>query len=389
MRSCRKLASCLVAALCTGTASAQIAYVYIPNGTSTYAYDVSSTGKLKNIQGSPFPTTGNLVGSNGSYFITVDGENLYSYAVASNGAIAGQVSEIDTQNYTGAACGTPSAGGRANPTAGLDQTGRNVYVPLYEANGSMCNAIQTFNIAKTGTLTFNGATIYGQGAHMAGFESLPALTGNNNFAFNYLSVPGNCDNNGLKAFSRDNSGTLNNISFTETDPTPDPAKYTGYLATEFLAADNTHHLAIVVEPTTGCNNGTGPEQLASYTVDQGNINSTNTYANMPAYINPPGTGGSGDMKIDPTGNFLAIAVGTGVQLFYFNGAKPITPFTGVIGTSGYVSQVAWDNDGHLYALNAGEGDMHVYKVTATKVKEMAGSPTPVSVGFGLFTVRSN
>ncbi|HXP09465.1 MAG TPA: hypothetical protein VN828_13250, partial [Acidobacteriaceae bacterium] len=81
----RKLASCLIAALCTGTASAQIAYVYIPDGTSTYAYDVSSTGKLKAIAGSPFPTTGDLVGSNGSYFLTVDSDSVYSYAIASNG----------------------------------------------------------------------------------------------------------------------------------------------------------------------------------------------------------------------------------------------------------------------------------------------------------------
>jgi hypothetical protein len=33
--------------------------------------------------------------------------------------------------------------------------------------------------------------------------------------------------------------------------------------------------------------------------------------------------------------------------------------------------------------------MHVYNVTSTKVKETAGSPAPVSVGFGLFGVRSN
>ena len=83
-----------------------------------------------------------------------------------------------------------------------------------------------------------------------------------------------------------------------------------------------------------------------------------------------------------------MATGTGVQVYHFNGAKPITPFTWIIGTSGYVTQVAWDNYGHLYALNAGEGEMHVYNVTSAKVKETAGSPTAVSVGFGLFAVRS-
>jgi hypothetical protein len=387
MTPCQKLTAYLIAALCTGTASAQIAYVYIPNGTSTYAYDVSSTGKLKAIAGSPFPTTGDLVGSNGSFFLTVDSESVYSYAIAPNGAIGEQVSDINTQNYTGSACGTPSAGGRANPTAGLDNTGENVYVPLYEASEATCNAIQTFKVSKTGTLTFKGATIYAEGANIAGAENVPTLTGNNKFAFNYLSVPRNCAASGLKAFSRESSGTLNNINFTETNPVPEPNKYTGYLATAFVAADPTKHLAIVVEPTNGCGTGTGQAQLASYTVDQGNIASTNTYENMPTLPTEAG-GGSGDMQIDPTGKFLAIAIGTGVQVFHFNGAKPITPFTGIIGTSGYVTQVAWDNDGHLYALNAGEGEMHVYNVTSAKVKETAGSPSAVSVGFGLFAVRS-
>jgi hypothetical protein len=385
MRFRQKVSFCLTAAaLCTGVASAQIAYVYVSDGTSTNAYAVSSNGKLKPVKGSPFPTAGDSVGSNGSYFITVDDPNVYSYAIASNGAIGELVSQINTQNFTGAACGTTSAGGRANPRATRDQTGHNVYVPLYEASRAMCNAIQTFNISKKGILTFNGATVYAQGTNVAGGETVPILTGNNNFAYNYLSVPGNCDG-GLRAFSRENSGTLNNISFTETDPTHQ-SQYIGYSASSFMAADATHHLAIVVAQTTGCGGATGPLQIASYTVNQGNITSTNTYDNMPALINPAG-GGSGNMQIDPTGNFLAIAVGTGVQVFHFNGAKPITPFTGVIGTSGFVSQVGWDNDGHLYALNAGEGQMHVYNVTAKKVEETAGSPTPVAVGFGFFVVH--
>jgi hypothetical protein len=56
--------------------------------------------------------------------------------------------------------------------------------------------------------------------------------------------------------------------------------------------------------------------LQALRLTKGNITSTNTYANMPAFTNPAG-GGSGDMQIDPTGKFLAIALGTGVQFFPF------------------------------------------------------------------------
>jgi hypothetical protein len=386
MTLCRKLAFCLIAVLCTGIASAQVAYVYLSANTTTYAYDVSSTGALTPITGSPFTTAGTMIGTNGSYFITIGSEDVYSNKVAANGAIGEQVSEINTQDYTGAVCGDPTAGGRANPTGGFDQTGQNVYIPLYEANSPTCDAIQTFKIAKTGALTFSGATIYAQGTNIAGHETVPTLLGNNKFAFNSLSVAGNCDG-GIRAFSRDNSGTLNNINFTETDPIAQPIKYIDYLATSLITADPTNHVAIMVEPTTGCHGSNGPAQLASYTVDsQGNLTSTNTYVDMPTV----GSGGAvsvSGMQIDPTGKFLALAVSPGIQLYHFNGAKPITPFAGSVSTPGSISQLRWDQNGHLYAQEGASGAMHVYKVTSAKVTELSGSPTLVPVGQSLI-VRS-
>jgi hypothetical protein len=383
MTICRKFAFCLIAALSTGIASAQVAYVYISANTSTNAYNVSSTGALTPITGSPFTTAGNMIGSNGSYFITIGFQDVYSNKIAPNGAIGEQVSEINTQDYTGAVCGDPTAGGRANPTGGLDQTGKNVYIPLFKANSPTCDAIQTFQIAKTGALTFSGAAIYAQGTRTAGFETVPTLLGNNKFGFNFLSLAPNCGG-GIRAFSRDSSGTLNNINFTETDPIAAPIKSTGYLATSLIAADPTSHFAIMVEPTTGCHGSSGGAQLASYTVDsQGNLTSTNTYVDMPTVGNGPG----GNMEIDPTGKFLALAVNTGIQLYHFNGAEPITPFPGFISTPGPIYQLSWDQNGYLYAQEQASGAMHVYSVTSAKVKELSGSPTVVPIGQS-FIVRS-
>jgi hypothetical protein len=376
--------------------SAQVADVYISldNNNTTYqvyGYAVSSTGKLTAIKGSPFTTPGNMVGSNGSHFITIGTEYVYSSAVAANGAIGEQVSEINTQNYTGATCGTQTAGGRTNPVAGLDQTGQNVYVPLSSVDAPACNATQTFKVGKTGTLTFLGATIYAQGGPSpttAGYATLPSLLGNNKFAFNQLSVTGNCAG-GIRAFARESTGTLNNISFTETDPTPQPNEYEGYLSTSLITADAANHLAIVVnpttisDPTTKCFGRASEEQLASYTVNsQGDLTSTNTYKNMPVIAN-----GAYDVKIDPTGNFVAVALATGVQVYHFNGAKPITPFTGVIATTNYIFQLGWDDHGHLYAQDGVSGEMHVYNVTSSKVEETKGSPTLVEIGQA-FTVHS-
>jgi hypothetical protein len=91
---------------------------------------------------------------------------------------------------------------------------------------------------------------------------------------------------------------------------------------------------------------------------------------LAAYLAP------GGIKANPAGNILAAAVGTGIQFFHFNGADPITPFAGneIIGTSGYIQDMAWDSDNHLYALNYESGRLHVYNVTTKGVVEAPGSP---------------
>ncbi len=89
---------------------------------------------------------------------------------------------------------------------------------------------------------------------------------------------------------------------------------------------------------------------------------------------PTVSGSINALRMSPGGNLLAVATGTGVQIFHFNGAAPITKFTGVIGTSGYVNELQWDKSNHLYAVNAASGKLHVYTVTTSSVVEAAGSP---------------
>jgi outer membrane protein assembly factor BamB len=114
------------------------------------------------------------------------------------------------------------------------------------------------------------------------------------------------------------------------------------------------------------------DQLASYTGNsQDTATTTNVSESMPTLAN----GWRGLMAMNPAGTILAVATGTGTQFFHFNGAEPITPFTGgVIGSSGFITAMAWDNDGHLYALNGATGRLHVYAVTSTTAKEVSGSP---------------
>jgi hypothetical protein len=85
------------------------------------------------------------------------------------------------------------------------------------------------------------------------------------------------------------------------------------------------------------------------------------------------------MKLNPEGTVLAVTVGTGIQFFHFNGAQPITPFTGIIGNYGstsnaYITTMAWDKANHLYAMDGRSGKLHVYTITTKGVVEAPGSP---------------
>lgn len=325
-------------------ASSTVAYIYSStndwNGTNVY--DAASDGKVTLVKGSPFATLGTMVGTNGKFFVTQGLDYVFSYAVESNGGIGKLVSEINTQLYSGVQCGIDA---NYSGQAELDHTGEYVYIML-NSDGS-CAAIQTYKISNKGVLTFEGSTLLPYA-----YASLPAVTGNEKFAAGFN---GCC---GFYKYQRESSdGVLNYITATETDPfeaqpgvnpTPDP----------------TDHLATIVQ-------GDGYWQLASYTVDShGDVESTNTDAEMPILEEDWNA-----LKLDPTGKYLAVAIGTGVALYHFNGAKPITPFTNVIGDSGYVQYMAWDNSGHLYAVNGASGRLHVYTVTSKGITESKDSPT--------------
>lgn len=368
MRSCAALACLFTAALSTSIALAQspVAYVYVAQqGTQTTTgpiavYDASSSGQLTAIKGSPFTQTkGSPIGTNGSHFLTVD-ENpntsyqyLRTYNVSTTGAIGAEVATRGIHLWC-----DMTRGGK------LDHTGQDVYVlDADECGGS----IQSFSISKTtGGLTFLGTTT---GA--PNFE-LPVIAGKDNFAYNWRNTSDTaCPTYVFQPLIRESSGALQSTSFVETDPTP-PAGMQTYQYNPGLATDDpTNHIASVVYFSNDGDCSSSQPQVASYTVESnGNLVSTNTYENMPVLAGNP----NGQMILNPAGNILAVSVGTGIQFFHFNGAAPATRFTAIIGSSGFISRMAWDKAGHLYALNAVSGRLHVYTVTTDKVVEAAGSP---------------
>lgn len=338
-------------------ASTPVAYVYIQETDGPVSvYSAASDGKLTQIKGSPFPLPvgGSLLGISGTHLITLNTLSVYSYEVSSTGEIGKRVSEIEPLKYS--TCGPLTLIG------GAVLEGQFVYVSVegYSSGGgtpTYCQFLQTYEIGSL--LTFKGATTSPE--YLDAGRDMPTILGNKEYAFS----PGPS----LLSFSRESTGTLSLDTGAWNEPGPAP----GYTFADFygeFAADPTNHLAMGVQWSGP--DGSVLEQLASYTVNnQDTATTTNVSESMPTLA----YGWGGLMAMNPAGTILAVATGTGTQFFHFNGAEPITPFTeGVIGISGFITAMAWDNDGHLFALNGATGRLHVYAVTSTTAKEISGSP---------------
>jgi hypothetical protein len=387
------LSACLIATLTTGVALAQtstetkespaatsspVAYVYVQTSTGINVYDATAAGKLTLVKGSPFALTGLMSGNNGKYLIGVGTDYIHTYTIESNGAVGKQASEIDTQKYSGAACGDTDHQG-----ATLDHTGKYLYVPLWGiTNGTAfaeCAALQTYKLASNGELTFLGDTESFIGQHEGAFPiGVATVSSNDKFAY---GVQGQVGATVYLAYKADSAGAqILNATFNVTGPTFNPAVEDGNYAPLNMAADPSSHLAVVVnEPFT---NGP-PPQLASFTINDstGSITSTNKWTDMPTPAVYPGL-----LSMSVSGKLLAVGGAPGIQIFHFNGAAPITPYSGVLLPNVTVDQMTWDNNNHLYALSNQSGELYVLTVTPTSISEVSGSPYKVKASGGVIVV---
>jgi hypothetical protein len=238
-----------------------------------------------------------------------------------------------------------------------------------------CTALQSFKISGTGALTFLGATEFNQ--TFTSTPTLIALTGNGAFGYSFAGV-GFCSTS-TYGLQRESSGAMmldTNISNSLATPPPDFQPLAG-------TADPTNHFAIAgFEEPDYCTFET--PQLASYTVDaNGNLASTNTTQNMPTPLVNPTV-----LNMSPSGQFLAVGGNTqatygsitqtpGLQVFHFNGANPITSYSGVL-TTAPIDAIHWDSNNHLYALSNSTKKLYVYTVTSGSITAVPGSPYTIA-----------
>jgi 6-phosphogluconolactonase (cycloisomerase 2 family) len=336
--------------------SSPVAYIYVDsivasNKTQIDAYAAASNGRLTKIAGSPFPTTSSYMALNGKWLFATNGIDIYSYSIASNGALK----RVDS--YTAGSTG----GGPVRLF--LDHTGASLYDGYANLMGTGNNGYQAYSINQTtGKITLVNQVVGGPE-----YGNSLSFISNNEYAYSsscYHFTPS------IYGMKRESNGAIIALNINPAMPTaPAGEEYCPFLA----AADMTGHVAVAVQPMQVFAVA-GPYQIATYTANSsGNLTTASTYSNMPK----TGVGNVNDIWMAPSGNLLAVAGTTGLQVFHFNGANPATHYTGLLTTS-QVDQVFWDNANHLYAIGQKAGKLWVFTVTATTVSQAPGSPYSIA-----------
>jgi len=377
-----KLVVCLIATFCaegfcqvvspqaegnasTAAGGSTVAYVYVssspsPNNYEINAYSAALNGVLTPATGSPFAADVQYMAVNRKYLFGTNGIYIDSFSIAPGGSLK-QVASIDAQGFNVGSCGGPWV-------LFLDRTGTTLYDnDIYSDCAN--NAFQFFGVdASTGGLTYLGVS----SAESPEFEGALGFLGNNEYAYGASCYHWNQT---IYGFARNSDGALTHLNITPQMPT---AKAGEIYCPGLAAADAANHVAVAMTPLDNSTlQPVGVSQLATYTADaSGNLTTSSSYANMPKVA----VAGLADISMSPSGKLLAVVGTGGLQIFHFNGAHPITRYTGLLTKDGadQLDQVFWDSDNHLYAISQSAGKLFVFTVTPTSYSQAPGSPYTIT-----------
>lgn len=348
------------------TSSSPVSRVYVsytPSGATANkiaGYAVAANGSLTSVSGSPFVANVGSLAMTGSYLFgsNLGGKTVTSFRVQANGALQWvNSSNVQTPDPTG--CVAPNK-------ITLDHAGATLY--RVQLSGGLCDHThyQSFTIDKTnGQLHF-----LGKSADAFLFNSPLAITANDAFAYgseclNYQGQPLDT----FAGYARESSGLLNLASISAPDPATQNSN--DFYCRAYTAADPLNHVAVTFTDTNFNDPySSPPTQLGVYTVQtSGNLTTTSTWSNMPSTA----VGYVSGLAMSADGKLLAVFGSAGLQVFHFNGASPMTHFTGLLTTDPIV-EAHWDRSGHLFALSTSMDTLHVFSVSTTAAAEAPGSP---------------
>lgn len=387
---------CLALFVCAGMAgaasaaaqsSSPVAFVYVAtvndtNGTgnNVVGYSANAHGKLTAIPGSPWADQIYWMAATNNYLFGSDNiandkiQYIFSYKIESNGALK-YIGATDIQDKgSGNVCND-------GQFLTLDHTGSYLYQQVAFVQCGSGSAYESWAVNKsTGLLTYLGTSTPDDAS-----TTIYPLT---IAADNLYAYAATCDGNGETAgngYKVQSGGDLSDLTaLSAPAPSGQPStagSYTPCLG--YAAADPTNHIAAAVN---WVGENSYPAQIATYAINtaNGNVTTNSSYSNMPSVD----VGAIRWTAMSPSGKMLAVAGGSGLQLFNFNPTGQATKLTGLLTTEDIIT-CGWDNANHLYALDpggpgtTGGGWLHVYTVTASGATEASGSPYSIPLGKNL------
>jgi hypothetical protein len=378
----KNLSVCLIAAFLAAGAFAQaedtpsstdnspVAYIYVahtPRLSSTneiLGFSAAPDGRLTPLTGSPFTEDVTSLAVNGTHLMAASRltPEVFTYVIDYEGRLNYAATKEFGQYNSPSDCGDAGQ-------VFFDRTGTSFYIQEFNGSDACANTVvASFKLNKSsGDLAYLGTDVTGA---FPGENAAASFTGNNLYA--YSAVNSGCMYYGIYGFVRSSNGDLKSLNFNHSLPTP-PSGVSRYVP-NLAAADSANHVAFTEQPANPPGCASGPLVLATYTVDsKGNLTTASTYKNMPATRIADAI----DMKMSPSGKLLAVAGQQGLQIFHFNGADPITGYTGLL-TTDPVTQMFWDKSNHLYAISPSAGKLRVYTITPTGFSEAPGSPVAIA-----------
>jgi hypothetical protein len=346
-----------------------VAYVYVSRPTHVDGFSAAPDGRLTPVPGSPFAniSVSHMSVTNKFLFgAGDDNQSIDSFAIAKDGSLT-KIGEIDTHNYNPPDNDCYDVG----PTQ-VDYARTTLYNDDWNCDGDS-QYIQSYKIESNGELTF----LANSGGQSEDWEMGPPVVLGTDAYLYVAGLYGQGPGGVIQSYKRQSNGAmeLSNPNIT-MPPTKNPDDI--YQPFPVLAGDPTSHIAVAMQAENGISGeDDGPPVLASFTAQSnGNLVSTNSPDSMAAadlkWID--------SMSVSPTGKLLVVGGDgpvyssdvKGFQIFHFNGASPITHYSGLLQSNYAFSQFGWDKYNHLYAL--GGGYLFVYTVTPTSIEQAPGSP---------------
>ena len=326
-----------------------IAYVYVTDFDQVDAYSVALNGKLTPLKSTPGSYTGSV--ANKRFFFGFDGKShISTYAIALNGTL-GLVATTNVIKSSGWCYSAPPLAMDTTPIE-IDSSGETIYVPVADCQGSE-QRIESFAIENDGHLKYLGTSA------LSGDAGEIVTLGNDKFGY-VVGCAWNEKATFTRSYKRQPDGLMTSSSASFTLP------YHG--CPNAISSDSSDHLALAWQDV---NDQFGTQYLASYTVNSnGNATTTNSIKEM-AQANQNGNQVS-LLKISPNGEFIAVGGSQGFQVFHFNGSEPITHPSAEFDWDSSINQMAWDNNGHLFAISF--ANLFVDTVTSTSITSTPGSP---------------